>query len=284
MEDLAGETVSRLDYDEDSMTLYYEVSDSNARSISFGPASEDKNGMLSKADYATLQNLKSALDGIINVKDYVNLQVEELGASLTYGTEIVNGKRPLYLKSSKGEILSTVWLKEEIYLTSSVSKNASAEDVLEASKAGVTLEEGEKIIILSLNNGDKHYLKLSDIVISQNFTNSNTIKFNNGTSISADLALANNKILYITESGLSAGIQVVREGNFIKLYGYDQTQAIGKFMSPTKELQSTLFLPNITQELVDLYPPTSVNWKSEETVVLGDDYYLLFYKDYNNID
>lgn len=280
MEDLAGETVSRLEYNEDNMTLYYTISDGNERSITLGPASTTTNGMLSKADYATLQSLRKALDGIINVKDYINLQIEELGATLSYGQEVINGKRPLYLNNSKGETLSTVWLKEEVYLASSSSKSATAEDVKEAAKAGVTLEEGEKIIILSLTNGDKHYLKLKDIIVTQSFNSSNTIKFSNN---SADLILANNKILYITEEGLSAGIQVVRDGNFIKLYGYDSNQAIGKFMSPTKELQSTLFIPNITQEDVDLYPPTLVDWKNQ-SVNLGEDYYLLIYKDYNNID
>jgi hypothetical protein len=73
MEDLAGETVSRLDYNEDTMTICYTVSDGNERSITLGPASDSKNGMLSKSDYATLQGLKRALDGIISVKDYVNL-------------------------------------------------------------------------------------------------------------------------------------------------------------------------------------------------------------------
>lgn len=281
MEDLAGETVSRLDYNEDTMTLYYTVSDGNERSITLGPASDSKNGMLSKSDYATLQGLKRALDGIISVKDYVNLQIEELGATLTYGQEIVNGKRPLYLNNSKGETLSTVWLKEEVYLSSSISRKATKDDVIAAQKAGVTLEEGEQIIILSLTNGDKHYLKLMDIVVTQSFTNSNTIKFNNN---SADVILANNKILYITEEGLSAGIQVVKDGNFIKLYGYDTSQAIGKFMAPTKELQSTLFIPNITQEDITMYPPSMVNWKPEQTINLGEDYYLLFYKDYNDTD
>lgn len=284
MEGLTGETISNLEYNEDSMTLYYTVAGGNTKSITFGPADSDTNGMLSKADYATLQNLKSALDGIISVKDYVNLRVQELGATISYGTELVNGKRPLYLKNQQGDILSTTWLKEEVYLASSSNKAATKEDVLEASKAGVTLEEGEKIIILSLTNGDKHYLKLQDIIVTQSFTDSNTITFNNGSTISANLALATNKILYITEQGLSANISVVRDGNFVKLYGYDNNQVIGKFMVPTKELQSTLFIPNITQSDIDKYPPTIVNWKTDQTINLGEDYYLLFYKDYNNND
>ena len=283
MEDLAGETISHLDYNEDSMTLYYTVAGGNERSITFGPASVNNNGMLSKADYATLQNLRKALDGIINVKDYINLQIEELGATISYGSEIINGKRPLYLKNKNGDILSTAWLKEEVYLASSVSRNATKEDVFNASQAGVTIEEGEKIIILSLTNGDNHYLKLQDIIVTQSFNNSKTIKFNNGSNISADLVLASNKILYITDEGLSANIQVVRDGNFIKLFGHDN-QTIGKFMSPTKELQSTLFVPSITQDDIDNYPPSFVNWKTNQTVNLGEDYYLLFYKDYDNND
>jgi hypothetical protein len=33
-----------------------------------------------------------------------------------------------------------------------------------------------------------------------------------------------------------------------------------------------------------MYPPNFVNWKANEIANIGDDYYLLFYKDYDNND
>jgi len=72
----------------------------------------------------------------------------------------------LYLKNSKGDILSTVWTDVETYLASSVSRDATKQDVVEAAKTGVTIEEGDRIMILSLTNGNKHYIKLLDLVVS----------------------------------------------------------------------------------------------------------------------
>lgn len=277
-------SITSLAYNKETMTLTYSNTEGVTEQLQLGPASATENGMLSKTDYVELQKFKAALDGIVSIKEYINSVVSSLGASIAYG-DIQENRRPLYLKNSNGDILSTVWTDVETYLTSSVNRRATAKDVEDAKQTGVVIEEGDQIIILSLTNGNKHYIKLQDLIIAQSFNNSNTIKFTNANgAVSADLIINNNKILYVTEDGLSAGIQIVKDGNFIKVFGYDQSQAIGKFMAPTKELQSTLFIPNITQEQLAMYPPSFVNWKSDLSVTIGNDYYLLFYKDYNDID
>lgn len=273
--------ITALAYDSDNMTLTYSTPEGN-RSISLA-ATDEKGGMMSKTDYAELQRLKSALDGIVSVQDYLQSEVDKLGASISYG-EILENKRPLYLKNSNGDILSTIWTDVETYLANSISKSASESDVIEAATAGVLIEEGDKIMVLSLTNGDKHYIKLQDLVVSQSFNNSNTIIFNNSeTGTSADLKLSDNKILYITEEGLSANINIVRENEFIKVYGYqkDERYVLGTFATPTKELQSTLFISNINIDQIKQYPPNYVNWNPDESVIIGNDYYLLFYKDVN---
>ena len=282
--------ITALAYNSETMELTYSTPEGQ-KSIALAASIENgeikgSGGMLSKEDYAEFQKLRTALDGIVEIKNYLQKEVDNLGASISYG-EVLENKRPLYLKNSKGDILSTVWTDVETYLASSVSRDATKQDVVEAAKTGVTIEEGDRIMILSLTNGNKHYIKLLDLIVSQSFNSTNTIIFNNSEKgVSADLKLnESNKILYVTENGLSAGIQIVRDGNFVKVYGYDQTdQPIGKFMAPTKELQSTLFVPRITQEQLDLYPPTRVDWKDNKSVTIGDDYYLLFYKDYNDKD
>ena len=275
--------VTSLAYDSDTMILSYKTNE-ELKKISLGPASETENGMLSKTDYAELQKLKTALDGIVSVKDYLKNETDKLGATIQYG-EILENKRALHLKNKKGDILSTVWIDVETYLANSISKQADANDVKNAASAGISLEEGDRIMILSLTNGDKHYIKLQDLIVSQSFNNSNSIIFNTSEkTVSADVRVSDNKILYITEEGLSANIQIVQDKNIIKVYGYqkDEKHLIGKFVSPTKDLQSTLFISNITEDQIKEFPPSFVDWKSEEQPIIGNDYYLLFYKDIND--
>lgn len=282
--DVTNDIITDLVYDSESMQLTYSLHDGRTKSLLLGPASESNNGILSKTDYIELQRLKQALEGIVNIKEYINTQINGLATSLSYG-QTEGNKKPLYLKNNKGDILSTVWLDTEIFLSNSISRKANAEDVVNAKKAGVIIEEGDQILILQLNNGNKHYINLKDLIITQSFKDSKTIKFlDNGDDLSAEINLADNKIIYVTDSGISANIQVVRENNLIKLYGYDldEKRILGKFISPTKELQSTLFISNITQETLNLYPPNYVNWSDKEQVILGQDYYILFYIDYNN--
>lgn len=272
--------ITSLNYNPNTMVLTYQTEE-GTKSISLG-ASLEQGGTLSKEDYVEFQRLKNALNGIVSVKEYLTEQINSLGASISYG-DIVENKRPLYLKNKNGDVLSTVWTDVETYLSSSMSKTATIEDVTDASKTGVALEVGDKIIILSLTNGNKHYIKLQDLVVSQSFSNTNTIKFTEfDNKISADLALVENKIVYVTESGLTANLQIKRDGEFIKIFGRstDDKHLIGKFLAPKKELINGMFISNITEEFSNNYPPSFVNWKKDETVVIGNDYYILFYKDY----
>ena len=272
--------ITSLNYNPNTMVLTYQTEE-GTKSISLG-ASLEQGGTLSKEDYVEFQRLKNALNGIVSVKEYLTEQINSLGASISYG-DIVENKRPLYLKNKNGDVLSTVWTDVETYLSSSMSKTATIEDVTDASKTGVALEVGDKIIILSLTNGNKHYIKLQDLVVSQSFSNTNTIKFTEfDNKISADLALVENKIVYVTESGLTANLQIKRDGEFIKIFGRstDDKHLIGKFLAPKKELINGMFISNNTEEFSNNYPPSFVNWKKDETVVIGNDYYILFYKDY----
>lgn len=272
--------ITSLNYNPNTMVLTYQTEE-GTKSISLG-ASLEQGGTLSKEDYIEFQRLKNALNGIVSVKEYLTEQINGLGASISYG-DIVENKRPLYLKNKNGDVLSTVWTDVETYLSSSMNKTATIEDVTDASKTGVALEVGDKIIILSLTNGNKHYIKLQDLVVSQSFSNTNTIKFTEfDNKISADLALVENKIVYVTESGLTANLQIKRDGEFIKIFGRstDDKHLIGKFLAPKKELVNGMFISNITEEFSNNYPPSFVNWKKDETVVIGNDYYILFYKDY----
>lgn len=281
--------ITSLQYNPKTMTLTYS-NDEGSKSISFAASSvegSEKGGMLTPEEYTDFKKLKDALDGISDVKKYLQEEITNLGASISYG-EIKDNKKPLYLHNKEGNILSTVWVDVENYLANSISKKADAEDIVNAASVGVSLEEGDQIMILSLTNGDKHYIKLQDLVVSQSFKDSNSILFKNvNKEISAEVKInENDKILYVTDEGISANIQIVREGRFIKVYGYkqDEKHIIGKFISPSKELQSTLFIPNITEELITKYPPNFVDWDSNNLPILGNDYYLLFYKDDNNLD
>lgn len=61
-----------LTYDPTTTILTYKKSDeSDNRNITLGIATASVNGMMSKESYSDLQELKNALDGIVNVKDYV---------------------------------------------------------------------------------------------------------------------------------------------------------------------------------------------------------------------
>lgn len=282
--DIQDNAITLLAYDRERAVLTYGTSE-KTETINLGLASETETGMLSKIDYVELQNLKSALDGITNVKELINQKVDGLGASISYGT-VEHNKRPLYLKDKEGNVLSTVWTDVETYLANSLSKHADANDVIDANKAGVALEEGDKIIILTLTNGDKHYIKLQDLIVTQSFGNTKTITFttNNTTGdIQANLNLSNNKILYIDDNGLSANIQIIQDGKLIKICGNTSDDLLGQFKVPNKELVKTQFLYSISEEQYQMNYPSYIDWKSLEDnpVIIGKDYYALYYQDYN---
>lgn len=280
--DIQDSAITTLIYNRDAMTLQYGTAE-KLETLNLGPASEKENGMLSKEDYAELQKLRQALDGIVSVKELLKKEVDKLGASISYG-DVLENKRPLYLKNGNGDILSTVWTDIETYLANSISKHADSNDVLDANKAGIALEEGDKIIILTLTNGDKHYIKLQDLIVTQSFSNTKTITFKNTNNvISANLNLSNNKILYIDDNGLSANIQIVQEGKLIKVCGKTTNDVLGQFRTPNKELVKTEFLYSISEEQYQLNYPAYVDWKplKDNPVIMGKDYYALYYQDYS---
>ena len=120
--------ITALAYNSETMELTYSTPEGQ-KSIALAASIEDgeikgSGGMLSKEDYAEFQKLRTALDGIVEIKNYLQKEVDNLGASISYG-EVLENKRPLYLKNSKGDILSTVWTDVETYLASSVSRDAT---------------------------------------------------------------------------------------------------------------------------------------------------------------
>jgi hypothetical protein len=69
--------------------------------------------------------LKKALDGIVNVKEYIAEEVSKAAFSIEFGDES-NGTKPLNLKNGKGDIISSVNIDVESYLEFGVSKIADA--------------------------------------------------------------------------------------------------------------------------------------------------------------
>lgn len=135
-----------LVYDEDHMLLSYKKADgSDIQQIHLGPANSIRPGMMSIDTYNDLQRLVIALDGITNAKEYIKKQVDLAGFSLEIGP--ASGTiRPLNLKNANGDIISSINLDNENYLSFAVSKMATAEDVEQAAQKGVTLTEEIKFL------------------------------------------------------------------------------------------------------------------------------------------
>jgi len=115
-----------LVYDADHMLLSYKKADgSDIQQIHMGPADENTPGMMSTETYIELYELKKALDGIVNVKEYIAEEVSKAAFSIEFGDES-NGTKPLNLKNGKGDIISSVNIDVESYLEFGVSKIADA--------------------------------------------------------------------------------------------------------------------------------------------------------------
>lgn len=218
-------------------------------------------------------------------------KIDKLGAKLEYG-EIVDNRRPIYLRNLKNEIISTIWVETGDYITSSITRKATAEDVLEAAKTGVEIEEGDTILIMYFKSGYKIFVNLEKIAEICTFKSTNTIVFSTSQDnvVSADVKVKDNKIISIDTEGLTGNIQVIRDGEFIKLYGksISEENLLGKFQSPNKELLYGLYIENITEEQIQQYPPNYVDWKKYDSVSnpvnKGGNYYILFYKLYSTLD
>lgn len=218
-------------------------------------------------------------------------KIDKLGAKLEYG-EVVNNQRPIYLRNLQNEIISTIWTETGDYITSSITRRATQEDVIEAAKTGVEIEEGNTILIMYFKSGYKIFVNLEKIAEICTFKSTNTIVFSTDSNnvVSADVKVKDNKIISIDTEGLTGNIQVIRDGEFIKLYGksISEENLLGKFQSPNKELLYGLYVSSITDEQIEKYPPNYVDWKEYNSVSNpvknGGDYYILFYKLYSTLD
>lgn len=272
-----------LVYDPETMTLAYKRSDeSDIRLISLGPASDITNGMMSKEQYIELRTLKTALDGIVNVKDYVGTQVSKAAIKLEWG-ETVGTTRKLLLKNALNDILSTVDVDTENYLSFATSKVAEAEDVQAAAAQGVTVTEGQQILILTLTSGDKVYVSLQDLVdvyIGRN-TKSINVSISKSNEISADLNISSeDKMLHIYRDGLKSNLQVVRKPGKVVIYGKTQTEEdkLGEFIVGDPLTQS-IFVKSFTADTYKSYPPRRVDGKEYDQLtnplIVGEPYLIM---------
>lgn len=272
-----------LVYDPETTTLAYKRSDeSDIKLISLGPASGTANGMMSKEQYIELETLKNALDGIVNVKDYVGTQVSKAAIKLEWG-ETVGTTRKLLLKNALNDILSTVDVDAENYLNFATSKVAEAEDVQAAAAQGVTIIEGQQILILTLTSGDKVYVSLQDLVdvYTGRNTKSINVSISKSNEISADLNISSeDKMLHVYKDGLGSNLKVVRKPGKVIIYGKTQTEKdkLSEFIVGDPLTQS-IFVKSFTADIYKKYPPRKVDGKEYDQLtnplIIGEPYLIM---------
>lgn len=280
--------VSSLKYNPNTMIMTYTTTDAAAPiDILLGPASEEFGGMMSKDQYIELQQLNQALNGITSVEDYVKQHVSNLGAKINKVNSEDGKSTIIQLLDSEDKILSSTEIERENYVTSVIQRKALPEDVKIGESLGMSFKVGDSIIVYNMKNKDRYYLDLAQIVINYKFADSPTILFNNvDNTISANLNLKNNKIVYVDPvEGVGANIEIIRDDNYIYIYGKSKNQEdlIGKFKSPRRNLNTAYFFPNITIDQINQYQPHFLDWKTYEPdinpVIPGEDYYVLEYED-----
>lgn len=270
-----------LVYDADHMLLSYKKADgSDIQQIHMGPADENTPGMMSTETYIELQELKKALDGIVNVKEYIAEEVSKAAFSIEFGDES-NGTKPLNLKNGKGDIISSVNIDVESYLEFGVSKIADAQDVEDS---GGTVQEGHQILVLTLTSGNKIYVDLNQLVDVYTGLNTKSITLSvSNNQISADLNISkDDQILYIYDDGVRAHFQIVRQPGKILFYGKTQTDA-----DKLAEIQladtviTTAFIEKATEETYTKYPPRYIDSKPYDQltnpIVLGTPYFIIVF-------
>ena len=270
-----------LVYDADHMLLSYKKADgSDIQQIHMGPANEDTPGMMSTETYIELQELKKALDGIVNVKEYIAGEVSKAAFSIEFGDES-NGTKPLNLKNGKGDIISSVNIDVESYLEFGVSKIADAQDVEDS---GGTVQEGHQILVLTLTSGNKIYVDLNQLVDVYTGLNTKSITLSvSNNQISADLNISeDDQILYIYDDGVRAHFQIVRQPGKILFYGKTQTDT-----DKLAEIQladtviTTAFIERATEETYTKYPPRYIDSKPYDQltnpIVLGTPYFIIVF-------
>lgn len=274
--------VVSLVYDPDTMTLAYKRADeSDIRLVSLGPVSEIQNGMMSKEQYIELLKLKTALDGIVNVKDYISEQVSAAGIALEWGETKARTKE-LLLKNSFGDVLSTIEMDKENFLKFAESRKATFDDVIEAAKSGIIISEGEQIFIFTLTSGDKVYTsakELVDIYTARN-TKSIRLQINSNNEISADLNISNeDKMLYIYDDGLASHIQIVREPGKVIFYGKTRSEKdkLSEINLADPRIK-TIFVSKATNDIAAEYPPRTIDGKDYDRLInpikLGEPYLI----------
>lgn len=270
-----------LVYDADHMLLSYKKADgSDIQQIHMGPADENTPGMMSTETYIELQELKKALDGIVNVKEYIAEEVSKAAFSIEFGDES-NGTKPLNLKNGKGDIISSVNIDVESYLEFGVSKIADAQDVEDS---GGTVQEGHQILVLTLTSGNKIYVDLNQLVDVYTGLNTKSITLSvSNNQISADLNISkDDQILYIYNDGVRAHFQIVRQPGKILFYGKTQTDT-----DKLAEIQladtviTTAFIEKATGETYTKYPPRYIDSKPYDQltnpIVLGTPYFIIVF-------
>lgn len=270
-----------LVYDTDHMLLSYKKADgSDIQQIHMGPADENTPGMMSTETYIELQELKKALDGIVNVKEYIAEEVSKAAFSIEFGDES-NGTKPLNLKNGKGDIISSVNIDVESYLEFGVSKIADAQDVEDS---GGAVQEGHQILVLTLTSGNKIYVDLNQLVDVYTGLNTKSITLSvSNNQISANLNISkDDQILYIYDDGVRAHFQVVRQPGKILFYGKTQTDT-----DKLAEIQladtviTTAFIEKATEETYTKYPPRYIDSKPYDQltnpIVLGTPYFIIVF-------
>ena len=270
-----------LVYDTDHMLLSYKKADgSDIQQIHMGPADENTPGMMSTETYIELQELKKALDGIVNVKEYIAEEVSKAAFSIEFGDES-NGTKPLNLKNGKGDIISSVNIDIESYLEFGVSKIADAQDVEDS---GGTVQEGHQILVLTLTSGNKIYIDLNQLVDVYTGLNTKSITLSvSNNQISADLNISkDDQILYIYDDGVRAHFQIIRQPGKILFYGKTQTDT-----DKLAEIQladtviTTAFIEKATEETYTKYPPRYIDSKPYDQltnpIVLGTPYFIIVF-------
>lgn len=270
-----------LVYDADHMLLSYKKADgSDIQQIHMGPADENTPGMMSTETYIELQELKKALDGIVNVKEYIAEEVSKAAFSIEFGDES-NGTKPLNLKNGKGDIISSVNIDVESYLEFGVSKIADAQDVEDS---GGAVQEGHQILVLTLTSGNKIYVDLNQLVDVYTGLNTKSITLSvSNNQISADLNISeDDQILYIYDDGVRAHFQIVRQPGKILFYGKTQTDT-----DKLAEIQladtviTTAFIEKATEETYTKYPPRYIDSKPYDQltnpIVLGTPYFIIVF-------
>lgn len=271
-----------LVYDPTTFTLAFKKADeTDIQLIKLGPVSEIQNGMMTKEQYIELLKLKTALDGIVDVKDYVEQQVSRAGFELEWG-EVKARTKELLLKNNFGDIISRIEVDKENFLNFAESRKATAADVVAAAKSEIHIEEGEQIFIFTLTSGDKVYASVKELVDIYTAKNTKSIRLQISSSneISADLNISEqDKMLYIYDDGLASRIQIVRQPGKVIFYGRTQSEdnKLGEFLLADPRIK-TIFVNKATTDIFAEYPPRMVDGKlyDEYTnpVKLGEPYLI----------